>query len=370
MPSLAQRFDVLLISTKLANQLIGRKAPGEISYEESEQGDARRRLLYIEKLAAEQKASDDQANAEKLQEVKVELHRRVEEKLKPLFANSTTIAESILGLSDEIANLLDTLSTRACSVSKLEPIVCSLPWLHEAILKEINLPKNRRLDGRGQPIIIESIRTALSSIGIEHLRLMIPHLIFKHSSPQVTDPYPNIKVKFAELSIGVANTMARLSGLLDLRPFEAYLLGTLSELGRCAATRQYFREFDKILNEYSLEAMNAQDQTTYSALQLIQPQPENITSLHNTYANELTIRAFEYLTFKRLNILQPLVNKQHPLNEALLLAQRFTRLKMLIRYRLVEKDEAIKGLAKLKIPTAWLEKLNQPGLFNLDVEYT
>ena len=146
-PPLQERFDALLISTDFANQLIGKLGLGEVTYEESEQGDARRRLLHVEKVAAEQNALLAEAQAKKVKLVSDELNKRVVESLIPQFSSSHDVAVNILGLSEDIPHLLDTLSTRACSVSQLEPIIACLPWLHDAILKDINSPQNRRIDG-------------------------------------------------------------------------------------------------------------------------------------------------------------------------------------------------------------------------------
>jgi hypothetical protein len=368
LPDLQQRFNLLLVSTKLANESIGRRSPGEVTYEESEQADARRRLLHIEKLTAAQKASQEKATAEKIKQVSDALHTKVIEELHPKFTNSTYVAVSILGLSEDIAELLDLLSTKACSVPRLEPLVYRVPWLHEAILREINLPQNRRIDAKGRPIKIESIRTALSSLGVDNLKALLPCLIFKFATPPVTDPYPEIKNKLFEYSVGVANTMARLSKLLDLRHFDAYLLGMFSQFGLCASARLYFREFDGVLNKFTNEAMSKKDQTTYNTLKILQPLPENLTQLYSTYERELTIRSLEFLAFKRVSLLPAFLEPNDPYHEALSLAQCFAQLKMLIAYRLVTKEEAKRQLSTLKIAKAWLEPLNASGLFKMDVD--
>ena len=367
-PTIRERFDALLISTDIANKLVGKLAPGTVTYEDSEQGDARRRLLHIEKIAIKQKASEAQAYAKKVEAVSSELHNRVVNKLNPQFSDSTVVASNILGLSDDITDLLDTLSTRACSVSRLEPLVAGLPWLHEAILKDINAPENRRLDATGKPIVIESIRTALSSQGIENLKKVIPYFVFKYCVPQVTDPYPHIKSKLAEYHLGVANACSRIADKQELSSFNAYVLGMLSGLGRCASLRQYFREFDKTLREYAQEAIAAKDQDTFHALQITQPSAVKLSTLLRTFSRPITERAFEHMLFRRINMLCAWTEDDHPLNQALHTAEQFTQLKMLIRYRLIDREMAASHLASLKIPSATLETLSAPGLFKMDIE--
>lgn len=368
-PPLQERFDALLVSTEFANQLIGKRGLGEVSYEESEQGDARRQLLHIEKLTAEQNARLAEAQAKKIKAVSDKLNKRIVESLIPQFSSSNNVAVSILGLSEDITILLDTLSARACSVSQLEPKITCLPWLQDAILKDINSPQNRRLDGRGKPIIIESIRTALSTIGIENLRVLIPFFILRYCTPQITDPYPEIKTKLTEYTVGVANAMSRLADVSELRKFDSYVLGMLCNLGICASTRQYFKAYDKAHLTYSQEVMHARDQGTYSALQTIKASPTDLAKLYKLHAPALTMKALEYMTCKRINIIQPLEEIEGLGHRALMSAQNYTKLKMLIRYRLVNKEEAQKHLMSLNLPLKWLEQLNKPDLFKLAVDY-
>ncbi|MBO1254644.1 HDOD domain-containing protein [Alteromonas sp. 5E99-2] len=369
-PTLQERFDALLISTEFANQVIGKLPLGEVTYEESEQGDARRRLLHVEKVTAEQNALLAETQAKKHKAVSDELNKRIIESLIPQFSSHHNVAVSILGLSEDITHLLDTLSTRACSVSLLEPIVAGLPWLHEAILKDINSPQNRRIDGGGKPIIVDSIRTALSTIGIENLKMLIPYFLFRYCIPQITDPYPEIKVKLTEYTLGVANAMHNLAGVAELKKFDAYLLGMLSNLGICASTRGYFKAYDKIHLEYSQEVMTAKDQESYSALQTTKASPVDLAQLYKSHAPALTVKALELLSFKRLNLLRPLEDRESTDYQALLSAHRYTKLKMLIRYRLIDKDEAKNYLMSLNLPLQWLEELNKTDLFKLAVQYT
>ena len=48
-PAFAKRFNYLLLAPELAKAMVGRRAPGEVSYAESEQSFTRRQLLKVEK---------------------------------------------------------------------------------------------------------------------------------------------------------------------------------------------------------------------------------------------------------------------------------------------------------------------------------
>jgi hypothetical protein len=369
-PSVQDRFNALLISTELANRLVGKRVPGMVTYEESEQGDARRRFLHVEKLAIKQKATDAKAAAAKIKAASNELHKRVVEVLKPQFTNGRTLTTNILGYNDDVPQLLDVLSTRACSVSRLEPILCGLPWLQDSLIKAVNSPEYRRIDSKGRPVVIESVRTALSAMGIENLRVTLPFYIAKHAMPQVTDPYPQIKAKLEDYQLAIANSMMRLARLQNFPQMEAFTLGLFSGLGMCAAIRQYFREYDKTLQAYGKELLKNRDFDTYKALQLVEPSAIDLIELCEHFGNKLTTRVLEYMLFKRLRLLQPWTETEHPLHATLTTAREYAKLKVLLRYRLIEKDQARFYLKGLNIDTASLAELNKPGIFKLAVDHS
>ena len=75
--SVEERFENLLISPERAIKLLGKRMPGEISFEQSEQGDARRQLLHVEKVAIENKRLQALSEASYIDSVSHYLHEVV-----------------------------------------------------------------------------------------------------------------------------------------------------------------------------------------------------------------------------------------------------------------------------------------------------
>lgn len=50
-PTIDDRFENMIISPERVLEMLGRRKVGEVSFEQSEQGDARRLLLHVEKVA-------------------------------------------------------------------------------------------------------------------------------------------------------------------------------------------------------------------------------------------------------------------------------------------------------------------------------
>lgn len=363
-----ERYDALLLSLELANRLVGKRMPGEVTYTESEQSNARRRLLHVEKLAKKQKLNSAQAKAAVVEKASDVLHDAVQLAIKETLQNGQTLYQSVLSMPEVVSELLDTLATKACSVSKLERLLLDFSWLQDEIIRIVNSPEHRRLDARGKAIVVESIRTALGSLGIENLRKIIPLLVLKSTLPQITDPFPQIKTRLAEVGIGTANTCAKLAELRGMSVYNAYLLGLFSVIGISATWRVFFKNYAAQHQEAISTALNKRDQPTHTALQLVDPSPARLTEIRQLYAKEATTRVFEYMLFKRLNVLTPWTDETHPLAKVLTDAQGYTQLKMLARNRLVQKDEVKATLVALRLPKEELEALNKVDIFALQVQ--
>jgi len=56
-------FENMIISPERVLEMLGRRKVGEVSFEQSEQGDARRLLLHVEKVAIENKRLQEKTEA-------------------------------------------------------------------------------------------------------------------------------------------------------------------------------------------------------------------------------------------------------------------------------------------------------------------
>jgi hypothetical protein len=351
----------------MANRLMGKRTPGEVRYEESEQADARRRFLHVEKVAKKQQASDAQAQAERIKSATNQLHRDVVTQLSSQLDNGHSVVSSVLSLNQDISPLLDTLSTRACTVTKLEPLVAALPWLQEDLIRTANAPEHRRVDTQGKIVVIESSRTALSLMGIGNLRFLLPALILRHAMPQITDPYPNIKTRLFEFYLALANAAACLAKLRGLNEYNAYVLALFSGLGPAATVRRYFRLYYQSHREALETAAKDRNVQEHDALQFVQPDVDHIARTQKKYANLVVTRVLESLVFQRIAMQEPWKDKSHPLREVIDLAAKFAFLKMLTRYRLVEKQEAQEFLVASSLSREDIDELNHLALFEINV---
>ncbi len=282
------------------------------------------------------------------------------------------LVQNVLNLPENIGELLDALSVRACSVSKLEPIAATMPWLYDELIVVVNTPQFRRKDSRGRIIVVETLRTALSFLGIENLRTLIPSLILKRAMPQITDPYPLIKQKLTRYSTGVAMTTKRLGIINDINKNTAYTLGMLSNLGRCAVTRLYFKLFDKIQLHLLKECQKDKEQKRHEALLKITPSANHLIAMQQEFADAVSADIMEWMNLKRLPIASPMrdcANKipaeRGSLCKVLHQARSYTQVRMLHQLKLVEMKDVKPLFVEQKYPQGALEKLKTIDIFTL-----
>lgn len=371
-PTIDDRFENMIVSPERVLEMLGKRKVGQVSFEQSEQGDARRLLLHVEKVAIENKRLQEKTEASYLESVSHHLHEILLGELTEQLSYTDELVQKVLNLPENIGELLDALSVKACSVSKLEPIVATMPWLYDELIVVVNTPRFRRKDSRGRIIVVETLRTALSFLGIENLRTLIPSLILKRAMPQITDPYPLIKQKLTQYSTGIALTAKRLATLSDLNKNQAYVLAMVSNLGRCAVTRLYFKLFDKIQLHLLQECQKDKEQKRHEALLKIAPSANHLIALQQEFADAISADILEWMHFTRLPIAQPMracADKQpaqaKTLCKILHQARAYTQIRMLHQLKLVDIKEVKPLFAEQKYPAGALEALKSTDIFTL-----
>jgi SepF-like predicted cell division protein (DUF552 family) len=371
-PTIDDRFENMIISPERVLEMLGRRKVGEVSFEQSEQGDARRLLLHVEKVAIENKRLQEKTEASYLESVSHHLHEILLGELTEQLGYTDELVQNVLNLPENIGELLDALSVKACSVSKLEPIAATMPWLYDELIVVVNTPQFRRKDSRGRIIVVETLRTALSFLGIENLRTLIPSLILKRAMPQITDPYPLIKQKLTPYTTGVAITAKRLAALTDLNKNQAYTLAMLSNLGRCVVTRLYFKLFDKIQLHLLQECQKDKEQKRHEALLKVAPSANHLIALQQEFADAVSADILEWMHLMRLPIAEPMracadkvPAQSKTLSKILHQARTYTQIRMLHQLKLVEMKEVKPLFMEQRYPAGALEKLKEIDIFTL-----
>jgi hypothetical protein len=372
--SVDERFENLLISPERAMKLAGKRNPGEISFAQSEQGDARRRLLHVEKVAIENKRLQALSEASYLNSVSHYLHEVLIGELSEQLTFTNDLFTQTLNLSEDVGGLLDALAVRATSISKVEPFAAGLPWLYDELMQVVNSAQFRRRDSKGRIIVVETLRTALSFLGIENLRLIIPSLVLKRAMPQITDPYPCIKLKLSQFSNGAAVAAMHIAPLYKLRANDAFTFAMLSQLGRCAVVRLYFKLFDKVHLHLLQECQKDKERQRHDALLKITPSANYLVAIQEEFAEKVAADVIENMMLKRLLLgnamrqcAQNSPSEVGTLPRVLEQARTYTKVRMLHQSKLVTMSEVKPIFRAQHYPAGLLETLKSVDIFSLPV---
>lgn len=374
------RFEKLLLSLDEAIVDAGRKTEKQKLIEQSEQNESRRLLLVVEELAMKKKEVAQTAENAYLQQIEADFHLALTADLIEEFKNTQMIMEKVLRFDPSMGKLLDILYTDACSISRLVSCLEKLPWLEEALLKFVRQPKYRRVDSAGHPIILKTIRSALSFVGIESLRTLIPVLIVKQTKPTNSEFTPDLIKSMWMYTIGTGNVAKALAVKHKVRPHFAFNLGLFANIGKIVVSNLYLRAFDQKLRSEITKARKKNNVNQAKALGTLSPSKKYIVSLWKSHAAKVAADVFTHLNCRWLMIgagfhdfakisklsYQHLEEKDlHPLAKLLFSAQGFMQYKMLFREKLMGKQEAMVYLRNFGIDSndvATISKVNLTGI--------
>lgn len=379
---LKHRFECLMISSSKANALVGKAIQGIVTYEESEQGCARRELLNVEKQTIETKKRREINDESYIDSVRNQFHQVLLHQFDIQIVDTPALYYDVLGMNDALPKLLDMLAIKACSIARLEPLATRVPWLFDELLKVVNSPQHRHKDSRGKVIAVETLRTALSFINIDNLKILIPALAFRRTIPQITDPYPQIKLRAWQSALGVALTARQLAGSVGLRENDAFLLGMLQELGRNAITRLYFKLFERLQREELEAAQNKKLRDKHDALTKIVPSDNFLLALWSDFSDIVVASLIEQMQFKRVFITDAakVLSQSEdcsdvPMAKLIEQARVYSQYRMLSTHKLIDVDESKVMLRHSQLPISEIEQLKKLNIHKIplnmqpDIDY-
>ncbi len=350
------RFEKLLLSIDEAIIDAGRKTEKMRLIEDSEQHEARRDLLMVEELANKKREIAATAQNAFLLQIEADFHQTLIADLEIEFRDIQSIMEKTLGFNESLGKLLDVLYTEACSISRLVTCLETMPWLEEAIMKFVRQPKYRRVDANNSPIILKTIRSALSFIGIDSLRSLIPVLVAKHTMPLKSEFTPDLVKNMWLYTIGTGNIAKTLAPKYDIRPHFGFNIGLLSNLGRTAVVNIYLKAFDAKLRQQIIKARKDNNPNQAKALSTLSPSHKYIITLWKKHASRITyeiVKALncrwmtigvgfeDYAKIREVSIAHVDKLNVHPFTRLLFSSQGYMQYKMLAKDKLMGKQEAM-----------------------------
>ncbi|GAC16049.1 HDOD domain-containing protein [Aliiglaciecola lipolytica] len=368
------RFDHLSLSLKLAQRQMGMESES-IAFELTEQSDARRELLRVEKQAIRDKELNKRSHSSYVESIQNMVHDEVLSRMEVQLADPEKLFYEVLGFDPKLVELLDALSVKASSIAKIEPLAASMPWLYDELIKLINTPQYRKVDAKGKVVVVESLKVALSFLGIDNLKMIIPSIAFRRCLPQITDPFPEIKVRLQEASIGTAMSCKMLAKVSDLNSYNAFLIGLFHDFGKIVVVRLFFKNFEQVHREALIEAQNERKRDEHLALGEISPSETYLLKALSTHAYHLSAKFIGLMPFKRLALSEAInefaenvaVNFMSPYAKVLAQGIAYNRYRMLKANKMISMEEAKDYLRQFYFPKGALSELKKTDLRNFDI---
>jgi HD-like signal output (HDOD) protein len=370
-----QRFDQLFIDVKealLNASFDGEKAPTVIELEQSK---TIRSLLRVEKQAIREKHLNKKLEQSHLNEIRSHVDVEVEERLIESLKDVDTLYHKVLQVDEKLPELLDVLSMRAATISKIQLAAEQIPWLFQDLIKMVNMPKYQRIDNRGKVVVVDSLRVALNFFGIDNLKPVILSLAMRRWLPQITDPYPQIKISIRDQSMVTAMACKQIASLSKVDEAQAFSLGMLHIVGKVIIVRMYFKLFETVRREALIEAQVAQKNQDHLALARIEPSGEFLSYLLEELAMPVSSAMIDKMNLRRLfitNAMQEFANHT-PLEEmsamgrVLYQGHAYAKYRMLKANKLIDVQQSKDFLRTLSLPTGALELLKITDVRSLNL---
>ncbi|MCW8109752.1 HDOD domain-containing protein [Alteromonas ponticola] len=356
------RFENLLVSLERVQAMAGKTKPGEVSFEDSEQAEARRQLLSIEKIAIENQSLQELNDASLKDVVTHDFHQYLFAAIRKKATNLRKVCRYNLGISSDIKLLLEILYVDSTTLHQVEQQMSIHPWLSYEIMKVVNLPQFRRKDAKGNPIQVESIRTALSYLGVENLKQVVPYMILKRSLPQTTDPFPEIKEHLFNFGVSTAVSASLIAPLKQLDGDSAYMLGALHGVGRCILIKLYFRLFELTRSEFMAQAAKKKRVDVHTVLSKITPSANYLIALQLEFADAVASDLLTHLTPKKLQLGESMHSlyspPSTPLGRVLEWAREYAKVRMLLQRRCISRKMVKIHLLSIGFPADAIDILN------------
>ncbi len=377
------RFLQLLISLDEAIVLSGKKTDKMKMLEDSEQHDARRELLMVEEIANRKR--EIEAGEEMTHQLKIEsqFHQKLIADIEQRLQDTDTILSSILDINLHLGKLLDVLYMEACTISKLVAHIDELPWLQRALIKFVKQPKYRRVDSKGHAVIIDTTTAALSFIGIDSLRQLIPVLVSKHVMPPNSEFTPDLLKNLWLYTIGTGNVARELSKEFGVKPHLGFNLGLLASIGHSVVATVYLKAFDAQLRAEIIEAKEKNNRMLAKSLANLSPSHKYIRSLWKMYAAKVSYNIIAALNLRWLNITPGVAgiasikevsfkyvekHNLHPLAKLLFKSAGYMQFKLMQKNQLMSKEASMLYLRNFGITAADLGNLRAVNLTGLELK--
>ena len=361
----------LSISKDFAEQRRGKV--NLVDFQGSEQENRRRELLSVEVKAQQEKIVAAHGEEHFRKQVMATFFAQVNKQVNDEFDNKAYLYNSVLSIEEEAPTILELLSLRATSINKIKPLATSLPWLATDLVSLVNKPQYRKR----ADVQVNDAKLALSYIGLDNLKLVMPTFILKHWLPTSTAPFSLMKRKLWNDSLSIALASSVLAEHSGTNCYAAFTTGMLSNIGKLAITRCFLNTYNRMYKQELREAFNAKDKRLHNILAKIENPPELLLEQIILRSSKLSAELIELMNFDRLPITEAMFDLAfaEAIENMCPIAQIVTKAKVYVCYRNLAKDNLIDDeetallFESAKLSKAEISLLNKSDINHIKLKF-
>jgi len=365
--------DISAIHTRAISLLIGKdfaeKTNGKISmadHQDSEQFNRRRELLEIEEEANKNKIIKAHGQNHFKAQVMEQFFTKVNKKVNAVFENKDSLYNDILNIEEAAPSVLELLCLRATSIKRIFPLIHSLPWLSAELINLVNKPQYRKR----ADVQVNDANLALSYVGLDNLKLVMPTFILKHWLPATTSPFALLKRKLWNNSLSIALASSVLAEQEGLDKFTAFSAGMLSNIGYLAVTRCFLQTYNKLYKSELQATYTNKDKKLHDVLVEFDSSPELLLEKLSHHSDKITADMVELMRFDRLQVTEPLFDLAYatkfkdmsPIAKVVAKAKTYVMFRSLAKEDLISKDETKRLLSAVKMSASNISLLNKSDI--------
>ncbi len=366
-----QRMLGLHIGKKFASTHNGKIVDAEQQH--SEQQNRRRELLAVEEEAKKEKIIAQHGEQHFRDQVNTHLYSKIITKINNELTDKDLLFQQILRIEDATTAILDLLAVRAASIKRIKPLTSSLQWLSSDLIRLVNKPQYRKR----ADVQIHNVNVALSYIGLDNLKLIMPTFILKHYLPSNTAPFTLMKRKLWNDSLSTGLAASILAQEQGIDEYAAFSAGLFSNLGRFIVTRIFFRAYHEIHAKAVKKAFVEQDKRLHDVLLNIKPDADVLLNQLTRHSARIGAEIIELMRFERLPLTEPLFDlaytidykKMHPIAQIVTKAQGYIAFRNLAKESLINANEAKLLLAAAKLIPKEIALLKKSDIDHLKLKF-
>ena len=366
-----QRVLSLCISKEFAEQQLGKMSIAQ--FQGSEQENRRRELLAVEIKSQQEKIVAAYGEEHFRNQVMDLFYSQVRSQVNEEFDNKANLYNRILCIEDAAPTILELLSLKATSINRIKPLATSLPWLSTDLVSLVNKPQYRKR----ADVQVNDAKLALSYIGLDNLKLVMPTFILKHWLPNSTAPYGLMKRKLWNDSLSVALAAGALARAKGLDFYTAFTTGMLSNIGQLAITRCFLNTYSTIHEKELRQAFEEKDKRLHNVLTKIENSPELLLEQLILRSSKLSADLIELMAFERLQITEAMfdlaysedIAKMCPIAQIVAKAKVYVNNRSLTKASLIDENETEQLFEVVKLSAGEVSLLNKSDIDHIKLKF-